>query len=93
VMMAAMTVFQNDDRPPPIEDRIGRIAPRPVFLIYADPGLGGELQQQPRYFAAAGEPKQIWKVPGAGHTGGIDAQPDTYERRVTAFLNQALLER
>ncbi len=92
VMTAAMTVFQNHGPPPPIVERIGLIAPRPVLLIYADPGQGGESVRQPKYFAAAGQPKQIWKVPGAGHTGGLDAQPEEYERRVITFLDDALLK-
>lgn len=92
VMTAATTVFSNHGPPPPIVDRIGRIAPRPVFLIYADPGIGGESTRQPKYYAAAGEPKEIWKVPDSGHTGGIDARPGEYERRVIAFFDAALLE-
>ena len=65
-MTAALTVFQNHDPPPPIVDRIGEIAPRPVFLVYAVPGSGQEDVRQPKYFAAAGEPKEVWKVPGQG---------------------------
>jgi alpha-beta hydrolase superfamily lysophospholipase len=93
VMTAAMTVFQNHGPPPPIVARIGLISPRPVFLIYAVPGQGGEASRQPRYFAAAGEPKEIWRVPGAGHTGGIDARPAEYERRVIGFFDRTLLSR
>ena len=92
VMRSAATVFANHAPPPRIVDRIGEIAPRPVFLIYAEPGMGGEHLRQPKYFAAAGEPKSIWKVPGAEHTGGIDARPAEYERRVVGFFNRALLE-
>jgi hypothetical protein len=92
VMTAAMTVFQNHGPPPPIVDRVGRIAPRPVLLIYADPGQGGESVRQPKYFAAAGEPKAIWLVPGSEHTGGIDARPAAYERRVIGFFDRALLD-
>jgi fermentation-respiration switch protein FrsA (DUF1100 family) len=91
VMTAASTVFSNHGPPPPIVDRIGRIAPRPVFLVYADPGMGGENTRQPRYYGAAGEPKAIWKVPGSRHTGGIDARPREYERRVVGFFDRALL--
>lgn len=75
LMTAAVTVFSNHRPPSPIVDRIGRIAPRSVFLIYADPGMGGESTRQPKYHAAAGDPKAIWKVPGSEHTGGIDATP------------------
>jgi len=90
---AATTVFSNHGPPPPIVDRIGRIAPRSVLLIYADPGSGGESTRQTKYYAAAREPKAIWKVPGSEHTGGIDARPAEYERRVVAFFDHALLER
>ncbi|HWN21039.1 MAG TPA: prolyl oligopeptidase family serine peptidase [Gaiellaceae bacterium] len=91
VMRSAATVFANHAPPPRIVDRIGRIAPRSVFLIYTEPGMGGEDVRQPKYFAAAGEPKSIWKVPGAEHTGGIDVRPAEYERRVVDFLDGALL--
>jgi hypothetical protein len=91
VMTAATTIFSNHMPPPPIVDRIGGIAPRPVLLIYAEPGVGGESTSQPEYYAAADKPKAIWNVPGSRHTGGIDAQPVDYERRVTAFFNTSLL--
>ena len=42
VMTASMTVFQNHGAPPLIVERIGLIAPRPVFLIYA----GGCMQRR-----------------------------------------------
>ncbi|HUP32047.1 MAG TPA: prolyl oligopeptidase family serine peptidase [Gaiellaceae bacterium] len=93
MLSAATTVFSNHGPPPPIADRIGEISPRPVFLIYADPGMGGESESQADFFAAAGEPKQLWKVPGSAHTGGIEAQPAEFERRVIGFLDRALLDR
>ena len=92
MLSASTTVFANHAPPTKIVDVIGRIAPRPVFLIYTEPGMGGEDVRQPKYFAAAGRPKAIWKVPGAEHTGGIDARPAEYERRVVAFLDAALLQ-
>ena len=67
-------------------------APRAVFLIHAAPGMGGEDVRQPKYYAAAGQPKQLWKVPGADHTGGLKAQPAEYERRVVDFYDRALLD-
>ena len=88
---AAVAVFSNQGPPPRIADRIGEIAPRAVFLIHADPGMGGEVERQPKYYAAASEPKQLWKVPGAEHTGGLKAQPQEYERRVVDFYDRELL--
>jgi uncharacterized protein len=93
VMTAATTVFQNHGSHPRIEERIGLIAPRSVFLIYVVPGTGEEDIRQPKFYAAAGEPKAIWRVPGSGHTGGLKAQPAQYEQRVTEFLDRALLEK
>ncbi len=63
-----------------------------MFLIHAAPGMGGEDVRQPKYYAAAGQPKQLWKVPGADHTGGLKAQPAEYERRVVDFYDRALLD-
>jgi hypothetical protein len=91
VMTTATTVFQNHGPHPRPEERIGLIAPRPVFLIYAVPGIGEEDSRQPQFYAAAGEPKAMWRVPGSEHTGGFEAQPAEYERRVIAFLDHALL--
>ncbi len=45
----------------------------------------------PSYYANAGEPKAIWEVPGASHTGGIDVRPRAYEHRIVAFFDHALL--
>ena len=44
------------------------------------------------FYAAAGEPKQIWEVPNGQHIAGIATEPAEYERRVIAFLNGALRE-
>ena len=62
-----------------------------MFLIYAVPGIGEEDIRQPKFYAAAGEPKAMWRVPGSDHTGGFEAQPAEYEQRVIAFLDDALL--
>ncbi|HEU6443875.1 MAG TPA: CocE/NonD family hydrolase [Gaiellaceae bacterium] len=90
MMTAAVTVFGNHGPPPPIVDRIGRISPTPLFLIHAPIGIGGESTRQPKYYAAAGNPKASWEVSGSKHTGGFEAQPKEYERRVIAFFDAAL---
>jgi fermentation-respiration switch protein FrsA (DUF1100 family) len=89
VQTAAVTVFSGRTPPPSLRDLVGRIAPRPVFFVYAEHGGGGE-ELTPEYYAAAGQPKQQWMVPGAGHTGGLRAQPDEYERRLIQFFDEAL---
>jgi hypothetical protein len=51
-------------------------------------GAGGELQ--PHYYEALGQPKTMWMIPEAGHTGGLSARPNEYERRVVGFFDRTL---
>ena len=90
VITAATAVFSNHAPPPGLNELVGRISPRPVFLIYTPHGQGAETEN-PTFYAAAGEPKTIWEIPEASHTGGLDARPEEYERRVIAFFDEALL--
>lgn len=69
---------------------IGRISPRPVLLIFGEhEAASGHAFEQ---FAAAGEPKSLWIVPGIGHGGYIQTWPEEYETRVGRFFNEALLQ-
>jgi dienelactone hydrolase len=87
---AATAVFSNHTPPPNLKGMVGRIAPRPVLLVYATHGQGGE-ELNPTYRDAAGPSATIWEIPDARHTGGIEARPAEYERRVIAFFDGALL--
>ena len=91
IVTPAIALFSNDLPPASLEDLSGKIAPTPVFFIYTVPGQGGEAELTETFYEAAREPKEIWLVPGAGHTGGIEAQPKEYERRVVGFFDDALL--
>jgi hypothetical protein len=87
----ATAVFSDDAPPPNLNDIVDRIAPRPVFFVYAELGQGGEDLSQD-FYESASEPKTVWKVPGAKHTGGIDTRPREYERRMVGFFDEALLD-
>lgn len=87
---AATAVFADDAPPANLNELVADISPRPVFLIYAERGQGGEELSQD-FYESAGEPKLVWKVPGATHTGGIEARPREYERRMVGFFDRALL--
>lgn len=93
VVTPAVAVFSDTLPPPSLTDLVGEISPRPLFIIHADPGQGGEVELSKTYYQEADEPKEVWRVPGAGHTGGIDAAPEEYERRVVSFFDEALLGR
>ena len=81
-------IFSNTAPPPNLMDLVGKIAPRPLFLIYAERGQGGE-QLSADYYEAAGNPKQLW-LTDSKHMGGYVADPDRYRARVIDFFDGAL---
>jgi uncharacterized protein len=83
-------VFSDDAPPANLNDLVERIAPRPVFFIYAAKGQGGEELSQD-FYESAGQPKAVWEVPEGGHVGGLEAMPREYEQRVIGFFDGALL--
>jgi dipeptidyl aminopeptidase/acylaminoacyl peptidase len=66
---------------------IGKIAPRPVLLIYGtdEPSLPGARLE----LAAAGENAELWEVPGATHGSYWYTAPQEFEQRVVAFYDDA----
>ena len=78
VMTGATTVLANEGPPPDLLGLIAKIH-APVLLVYGSEGQASELALNPVYFDAARAPKALWKVPGAGHTEGLAAQPAAYE--------------
>jgi hypothetical protein len=91
VQTLALAVLADQAPPPSLAGLTPRIAPRPVLLIR---GLAGQPQERLNrvYFEAAGEPKALWEVHGAGHTAAISADPEEYERRVVGLFARALLD-
>jgi pimeloyl-ACP methyl ester carboxylesterase len=73
-------------------DVIRQISPRAVFLIHSanDQNTTTPLSAERQLFAAAGEPKQEWIAPNAGHTGAVIVDHDEYAQRVLAFFNRYL---
>ena len=86
----ALTVLADEAPPPSLATLIDDIAPRPLLLIR---GLDGQPQEalNRAYYDAAGSPKALWSVPGAGHTAALSTHPQEYERRVVGFFDRALL--
>jgi hypothetical protein len=89
VETAAVAVLSGDMPPPSLRDLVARIAPRPILLIHASDGQGGE-DLNPTYFEAARQPKTLWRIAGSSHTGGLAARPAQYERRVVGFFDRVL---
>ncbi len=76
----------------PIDD-IGKISPRPVFIIHGsnDTFVGEDAGQ--RLYNAAGEPRSLWMAPGASHIQAFDLLRDEYTRRVIALFDANLLHK
>ena len=89
VLTAAVAAFANEAPPANLRHLVADIAPRAVFLIAAGHGVDSEVLNK-RFYQAAGEPRTLWEIPEAGHTGGLESRPREYERRVVAFFDRSL---
>jgi fermentation-respiration switch protein FrsA (DUF1100 family) len=69
---------------------IGRLSPRPVFLMQGGTDTVISRESGQRLFDAAGEPRELWFDPELRHTRFDTARPEEYERRVAAFFDQYL---
>lgn len=72
------------------EDAIGNISPRPVLLIQGEADRRMTAEGARRMYERAGQPKDLWIIPGAGHLEGPGRQPDAYRKRVTEFFSASL---
>lgn len=71
-------------------DRVAGIAPRGLLLISPDRDQLIDPAQARRLYAAAGEPKELYVVHGAGHSEAREVGGATYVRRVLDFLERHL---
>ncbi len=69
---------------------IGALAPRPLLMIQAGHDELVPASETEQLYAAAREPKQLWRVDGALHRAVDKAAPEEYRRRVSEFLERYL---
>lgn len=74
-------------------DVIGKISPRPIFIIQGQADGTVPTDSAERLYAAAGEPRQLWTEPGVGHVAMYPTFGVEYERRVIEFFDATLLGR
>jgi fermentation-respiration switch protein FrsA (DUF1100 family) len=70
---------------------IGKISPRPVFIMQGGADDTISIDSGQKLYDAAGEPKELWFEPTAGHHGLPEVAPAEYERRVVGFFDKYLL--
>ena len=73
-------------------DAIGSISPRAVMIVHGELDEVISAENAPRLYAAAGEPKELYVIPGAGHAGLPQAQPEEYRQRIVGFFDRHLLQ-
>jgi dipeptidyl aminopeptidase/acylaminoacyl peptidase len=70
--------------------RVGRINPRPLMIIHGEQDDVFKVENARLLARAAGEPKEVWIVPGVGHTAAYATDPAGYASRVGTFLEEAM---
>lgn len=70
--------------------RVGRIAPRALLLIHGDLDPYVPVADVEALYARAGEPKELWRVPEAGHRQVDRHRPVEYRERVIGFFERHL---
>lgn len=69
---------------------VGRIAPRALLVISPQADRLISSNQSLRLYEAAGEPKELYVVPGAAHADAYAINPEAYRSRVLEFLERHL---
>ena len=86
---AATAVFTNNLPPSTLKSLVPKISGA-AFFVYGEHGQPAERPANRAFYEAARGRKAIWEVPGSGHIGGTEAQPEEYERRVVEFFDRWL---
>jgi uncharacterized protein len=73
---------------PGILEIIGELAPHPLLLIASG---GKDIFFNRLFFQAAGEPKELWKLPQGDPGAAILSDSHAYIQRVTEFFQKELL--
>lgn len=86
-----MQLLIDVEKPPSVSEVVPQIAPRPLYIIAssAPDTLTNRLSHD--YYDLAGEPKTIWDIPEAEHSGTWNARPEEYFQNLVDFFSQSLL--
>ena len=69
---------------------IHRVAPRPLLMIFGGLDVITPKSEVDMIFARAREPKEVWRVPEAGHRNVHVQQPEEYRHRILEFFSTHL---
>lgn len=71
---------------------VDKISPRAVFLINGAKDQRMLATETKELYERAGEPREIWIAPEAGHLEAYSFYPEDYEGKVSSFFEKHLLE-
>jgi alpha-beta hydrolase superfamily lysophospholipase len=92
IWMTEWRLGVNLDRVVPAE-HVGKFSPTPVLLLTGTEDSHADPASVKRLFERCGEPRELWLVPGAGHTDVFDIAGKAFEERVLDFLNRRLFSK
>jgi uncharacterized protein len=72
-------------------DEIGRISPRPVYIVHSTADIVAPPDAGEKLFNAAREPRFLWQEKDAPHLAIYLDNPRRYQRRLVGFFNEWLL--
>ncbi len=67
---------------------VRQVAPRGLFIIHGEEDIYVPARDARRLYELAGEPKELWIVPGAGHREIDATAPGEYLPRILAFFDR-----
>jgi hypothetical protein len=88
VATAAVRIIRHTKPPPPLDEVVPRIAPRPLLLVQSNDAA--EKSIAPVWAHIDGRSGVLWHV-DAPHTKGLALHPRTYEQRVVRVFDRALV--
>lgn len=68
---------------------VKQLAPRPILFIHGGADRLIPLTNARALYTAAGEPKELWIVPGVAHASAFHQVQEDYLRRLDRFFTQA----
>ena len=88
--IVAAAAVRTRSRLPDAIRHVARISPRALLIIAPREDQLIDWRQGLRLYEAAGEPKELYVVEGAGHAEAYALEPEAYRHRVLAFLETHL---
>jgi uncharacterized protein len=88
--IVAAAALRTRTRLPDAIRHVAALAPRALLVIAPKEDRLISWRQGLRLYEAAGKPKELLIIEGAGHAEGYAVDPETYRRRVIAFLDRHL---